>query len=593
MKKTYREGRNYEKEKDYHNAIKCYEKALKKCSDYPEYEEKILLRLATLYHKTNQNDSAKEYLNKLFMRYPYHQKGNFLMGKILLNEGDVKKALYYFKRAKQYSSPLILDKINRDLEKLKGNIVKWSNTLQVYFNRNILTSKWTSNSITLVNNSDYYVEVKKIYFKNRNIKVRHLNYITTISPKSKVRLNYEAKVNEETMGELLTDIDVSYCIEGFEALTYSKSYNDVLFNIAERLFGDNYQIMGKPIGSGSFAEVYRARNIETNKLVALKVFRSLNDINIFEREIKNWKRLESPYIVQLYGYGKSPNPYIEMELCETCLKKELDFNKVIDLKTGLKYMIQILEGLRDAHNKGIIHRDLKPDNILLESGVIKITDWGLSKARDSSTKSASGFKGTPQYAPYEQYLGKQASTKSDIWSFGVISYEMLTGENPFSGRSFEEIAKKIVDMDIRPPIEINKDIPNEVSEIILKCINKKPNNRPSAKGIINDLKDILKSGYLNGTKTMYELETRQSSRIIYLTELAELHLLLNNIEELHSNIIRMKKYVEKDSVMLNEIDKVCKALEYRIKNNVNSIPRELALEISKIIKNFKVGNYNY
>ena len=155
MKKTYREGRNYEKGKDYHNAIRCYEKALKKCSDYPEYWEKILLRLATLYHKTNQNDSAKDYLNKLFIRYPYHQKGNFLMGKISLNEGDVKKALYYFKRSKQYSSPLILDKINRDLEKLKDDIIEWNNTPNVHFNRNILTQKWTSNSITIVNNLDY------------------------------------------------------------------------------------------------------------------------------------------------------------------------------------------------------------------------------------------------------------------------------------------------------------------------------------------------------------------------------------------------------------------------------------------------------
>src|SRR5436305_3789636 len=221
-----------------------------------------------------------------------------------------------------------------------------------------------------------------------------------------------------------------------------------------------YEILS-PIGAGGMGEVYKARDTRLDRTVAIKISTEAFSER-FEREARVIASLNHPNICQLYDVG--PN-YLVMELIDgTTVKGPLPVAKAVE------YAGQILEALDAAHRKGIIHRDLKPANILVTKQGIKLLDFGLAKqtaglAPDDVTRAAltmdGQITGTLQYMAPEQLEGKEADARSDIFSFGCVMYEMLSGERAFKGSSAASVIAAILEREpepLRTPLPLDRVI---------------------------------------------------------------------------------------------------------------------------------------
>jgi len=248
----------------------------------------------------------------------------------------------------------------------------------------------------------------------------------------------------------------------------------------------NYKLV-EVLGSGGMSIVYLGKDIQNGALAAVKVLKKQytqdkEHINrFFTREIQATKDLNHKNIVKLINYGhKGDIYYLIYEYVKgRSLDKFLSQNKNISISNIENIFLQILTGLSHAHNKGIIHRDIKPQNILITSqGIIKITDFGIAKALSSVTITQTGmFIGSPGYISPEQAEGKKVDNRSDIYSLGVLLFELLTGVLPFkSDTPWGIVHKHIYD---RPPdiSRLNKGIPPYLDYIVSRCLAKNPSNR--------------------------------------------------------------------------------------------------------------------
>src|SRR5574344_1825044 len=246
--------------------------------------------------------------------------------------------------------------------------------------------------------------------------------------------------------------------------------------------GDRYQII-RLIGEGGMANVYLARDIILDRLVAVKVLRGdlANDekfIKRFHREANSAATLNHPNIVSTYDVGEVENyivmEYIDGQTLKSLLKKRgsLTVYEVIDI------MKQLCDGIAYAHDSYIIHRDLKPQNIMiLDNGLIKITDFGIATALNNlELTQTDSVMGSVHYLPPEQANGKGSTIKSDIYSLGIMMFELLTGKVPFQGDNPVEIAIKHMKENLPSVTSINPDIPQSIENIILKCCAKNPKN---------------------------------------------------------------------------------------------------------------------
>jgi serine/threonine protein kinase len=244
------------------------------------------------------------------------------------------------------------------------------------------------------------------------------------------------------------------------------------------------------IGTGGFSRVYKVRNIKTNQIVAIKI-PIKNDADIgksFLRELNNWVSLNHPNIVKIFSYNILPVPYIEMELCDSCLD---DIEKPMQLNLAIYYIHEIAKGLYYAHQHNIAHFDLKPQNILLAKNIPKITDWGLSRVLTIHGTTTIGIS-LPFAAP-EQFLTNygEKDEKTDIWQLGILFYNLITNNFPFSGADFAEYGKNISKTDIKEIISKDESI-EEVAHILIKCLSKKKKNRyKNVKGLIRDIEELL------------------------------------------------------------------------------------------------------
>ncbi|WP_293268919.1 serine/threonine-protein kinase [Neptunomonas sp.] len=246
------------------------------------------------------------------------------------------------------------------------------------------------------------------------------------------------------------------------------------------------------LGSGAMAHVYKAFDSEINRTVAIKVLKKNNchDEEYFNRFLSEAKAagfLSHPNIVTIFDVGRyEETPYIVMELIEgLTLGEKLESGELFDIKYSLKIMLQLAEALDYAHNNGIVHRDVKPENVLFmpDGETVKLADFGIAHRddTDSSEKTKVGtLLGTPRYMSPEQALGEAIDGRSDLFSLGVVFYEMLTGEKAFKSQSVITLMVQISQEQPELMGHLSKDIPSGVQHILNRLLEKKPNDRPSS-----------------------------------------------------------------------------------------------------------------
>lgn len=258
------------------------------------------------------------------------------------------------------------------------------------------------------------------------------------------------------------------------------------------------------IGKGGLGSVYKARRVDLNTIVALKVLhpemaRDDTSLKRFFREAKSGANLSHKNIARLIDVDSVGNLYyLAMEYVDgKSLAEVLKEEGPLDVATALEIAIQVADALRHAHSRGIIHRDLKPDNILLENGIVpKLVDLGLSKSLDTSSSGmitmAGIVMGTPSYMSPEQATdARLADTRSDIYSFGATLYHMLAGRPPFTGDNVLKIIRKVTTEQAPAPRSLKPEIPEEVERIILRCIEKEPEKRyQTMDEVLQDLQRI-------------------------------------------------------------------------------------------------------
>ena len=268
-----------------------------------------------------------------------------------------------------------------------------------------------------------------------------------------------------------------------------------------KIIGNRYEIIEK-IGNGGMATVYKAKDMTLRRNVAVKVLKDefTTDeefIKRFNIEAQSAASLTHPNIVSIYDVGNEENIYyIVMELVQgKTLKQIIDEDGVLPWKWSLNIAIQIASALETAHKNNIVHRDIKPHNIIItEDGIAKVTDFGIAKAVSNSTITAFGTTiGSVHYFSPEHARGGFTDAKSDLYSLGVVMYEMLTGRVPFDADTPVSIALKHMQEKPVEPIKLNPSIPYSVNKIILKAMQKDTNLRyQSATEMLKDLGLALK-----------------------------------------------------------------------------------------------------
>ena len=272
-------------------------------------------------------------------------------------------------------------------------------------------------------------------------------------------------------------------------------------NLEGKMLGNRYEIIEK-IGNGGMATVYKAKCHVLNRFVAVKVLRDefTTDeefIKRFAAEAQSAASLTHPNIVSIYDVGHEDNLYyIVMELIKgKTLKQIINEDGKLPWKWSLNIASQIASALETAHRNKIIHRDIKPHNIIItEDGIAKVTDFGIAKVVSNSTITAFGATiGSVHYFSPEHAKGGYTDEKSDIYSLGVVMYEMLTGQVPFDADTAVSVALKHMQEEPIEPMELNPDIPKAVNDIIMKAMQKDTGLRyQSATEMLNDINMALK-----------------------------------------------------------------------------------------------------
>ena len=258
---------------------------------------------------------------------------------------------------------------------------------------------------------------------------------------------------------------------------------------------DRYEIL-EQIGTGGMSDVYKAKCHKLNRYVAIKVLKSefsqdKTFVSKFRVEAQSATGLTHPNIVNVYDVGDEDGiHYIVMELVEgITLKKYIEKRGKLPYKEAISIAIQVANGMEAAHSHNIVHRDIKPQNIIIsKEGKVKVTDFGIAKAASSATINSSAM-GSVHYISPEQARGGYSDQRSDIYSFGITLYEMLTGVVPFDGDTTVAVAVQHIQDEIPAPSTLVADIPIAIDKIVMKCTQKKTERRyQNASELIADLK---------------------------------------------------------------------------------------------------------
>ena len=266
-----------------------------------------------------------------------------------------------------------------------------------------------------------------------------------------------------------------------------------------RILIDNRYSLGALLGIGGTAEVYLAHDGILDRDVALKVLRKQHAeneefIKLFRREARSAAALNHPNVVPVYYWGRSEDGryYMTMEYIPGGTLKDR-VGGPLDPSTVIGLGLQVADALRFAHERGVIHRDVKPHNILLtEAGDAKVADFGIARAANATTSSQSNpLMGTAGYMSPEQAKGESVGPASDLYSLGVVLYEALTGELPYSAEDPVALAMKHVNELPRSPREVNPEVPKDLAALTLRLLTKRPEDRYSnASALAEDLERV-------------------------------------------------------------------------------------------------------
>ncbi len=268
----------------------------------------------------------------------------------------------------------------------------------------------------------------------------------------------------------------------------------------EQIVVDNRYALSRPLGGGGMAKVYLAHDEVLDRDVAIKLLREQfagdeEFVERFKREAQSAAALSHPHIVQIYDRGRSEGGeyYIAMEYVPGgTLKDRLVGAGRLDPDEAAGVAEQVADALSAAHEKGVVHRDIKPQNVLVtRSGDVKVADFGIARAASSSVTTTSAVMGTAGYMSPEQARGETVGPASDLYSLGVVLYEMLTGNLPYEAESPMALAMRHVSEPARSPREDNPEVPEALDAITTRLLAKSPEARyPSADALANDLERI-------------------------------------------------------------------------------------------------------
>lgn len=277
---------------------------------------------------------------------------------------------------------------------------------------------------------------------------------------------------------------------------------------------DRYEIV-EVIGAGGMAVVYKAIDQRLNRFVAVKILRDelARDEEFrarFQIEAQAVAMLSHPNIVSVYDVSHTAGvEYIVMELIEgVTLMQYMQKKGALSWKEAAHFLTQIAKALEHAHSKGIVHRDIKPQNIMiLRDGTIKVADFGIAALESAQEQRSDQTVGSVHYIAPEQARGETPDTRSDIYSLGVVMYEMLTGQMPYDGETAEQIALKHIAGVAVPPRQLNAEIPEELERITLKAMNADIRERyQSASELLTDLEEFRKQQAALGRDSGEEYE---------------------------------------------------------------------------------------
>lgn len=300
--------------------------------------------------------------------------------------------------------------------------------------------------------------------------------------------------------------------------------------LAEGMFvADRYEILGK-IGAGGMSDVYKAKDHVLGRYVAIKVLKQefsedVNFVTKFRTEAQSAGGLEHPNIVNIYDVGSEDGMhYIVMEYVEgITLKTYIEKKGQLSFKEAVSIAIQVGRGIEAAHHKHIVHRDIKPQNIIISTeGKVKVTDFGIARAATSNTIN-SDVMGSVHYASPEQARNGFVDGKSDIYSLGIVMYEMVTGRVPFDGDTTVAVAIQHLQEEMVSPSAYAKDLPISLEKIILKSTQKNPDRRyQNMEELLLDLKKSLISPNEDFVM-MIPLGNQDKTRVIGADELAQIN----------------------------------------------------------------------
>lgn len=325
---------------------------------------------------------------------------------------------------------------------------------------------------------------------------------------------------------------------------------------------DRYQII-KTLGEGGMANVYLAHDNILDRNVAVKVLRGdlANDekfVRRFQREALSASSLSHPNIVEMYDVGEDDGQYyIVMEYVDgKTLKQVLKQRGHLSITEVVDIMLQLTDGLAHAHDAYIIHRDIKPQNIMiLSNGMIKITDFGVATALNSTQLTqTNSVMGTVHYLPPEQANGKGSTVRSDIYSMGIMMYELLTGLVPYKGESAVEIALKHLREPLPSVRKVDPTIPQSIENVIIRATAKNPKNRyTDAREMHEDIKTALDDSRKDEKRWVYKYPEND------LEETKKLDEDLKDLEK-QEQIIKKKKEIELEKEEMAENKKSNKLL---------------------------------
>lgn len=309
---------------------------------------------------------------------------------------------------------------------------------------------------------------------------------------------------------------------------------------------DRYEILGK-VGAGGMSDVYKAKDLTLGRFVAIKVLKAefsedINFVTKFRSEAQAAAGLEHPNIVNIYDVGSENGlHYIVMEYVEgITLKTYIEKKGQLSFKEAVSIAIQVGRGIEAAHNKNIVHRDIKPQNIMISTeGKVKVTDFGIARAATSNTIS-SDVMGSVHYSSPEQARNGFVDGKSDIYSLGIVMYEMVTGRVPFDGDTTVAVAIQHLQEEMVPPSVYAPNLPISMEKIILKCTQKNPDRRyASMTALLADLRKALISPNEDFV-VMVPLANQDKTRVIGADD-------LNQIKKQTANV-----YIDPASIKIQE-----------------------------------------